>query len=221
MRFIFRQNCFKKCVFRIAGGSLQFDTEWFKIANFRKRNARLLAFCVFIQKRTFLAWKRGAKLTLSLTRYMLRFVAFGTLHFGRVVGLLKLLCEELFSWLKLIQNAEDNEYLARTRPMLETVLTSADITWIGAQVTLGVQQWGWLLQKPTLIPFVKWEGPLGWAEGIKASFGLKEQRLVVLGMDNTPLIPWTDSFQRRRADVHYIWEALNKVVGGINYRSLS
>ena len=65
MRSVFRQNCFKKCVFRIGGGSLQFDTAWFKIANFKKRNAKRLAFCVFIQKRAFLTWKRGAKLTLN------------------------------------------------------------------------------------------------------------------------------------------------------------
>ena len=36
----------------------------------------------------------------------------------------------------LIQNAEDNEYLVRVRPTLEFVLTSADITGIGAQAIL-------------------------------------------------------------------------------------
>ena len=65
MRSVFRQNCFKKCVFRIGKGSLQFDTAQFKIANFKKRSAKRLAFCVFTQKRAFLTWKRGAKLTLS------------------------------------------------------------------------------------------------------------------------------------------------------------
>jgi hypothetical protein len=35
-----------------------------------------------------------------------------------------------------IQNAEDNEYLVGIRPTLESVLTSADITGIGAQATL-------------------------------------------------------------------------------------
>ena len=35
-----------------------------------------------------------------------------------------------------IQNIENNEYLVGVRPTLEFVLTSADITRIGAQVTL-------------------------------------------------------------------------------------
>ena len=65
MRSVFGQNCFKKCDFRIGGGSLQFETARFKIANFRKRSAKRLAFYVFIKKRAFLAWKRGAKLTLN------------------------------------------------------------------------------------------------------------------------------------------------------------
>ena len=38
--------------------------------------------------------------------------------------------------IRLIQNAEDNEYLVGVRPTLEFVLTSADITGIGAQATL-------------------------------------------------------------------------------------
>jgi hypothetical protein len=38
--------------------------------------------------------------------------------------------------IKLIQNAKDNEYLVGMRPTLEFVLTSADITRIGVQVTL-------------------------------------------------------------------------------------
>ena len=67
MHSVFCQNCFKKCVFRIGGGSLQFDTVRFKIANFKKRSAKRLAFCIFIQKRSFLMWKQGAKLTLNLS----------------------------------------------------------------------------------------------------------------------------------------------------------
>ena len=46
MRSVFRQNYFKKCVLRIGGVSLQFDTARFKIANFKKRSAKRLAFYV-------------------------------------------------------------------------------------------------------------------------------------------------------------------------------
>ena len=45
----------QKVCFQNRRGSLQFDIARFKIANFRKRSAKRLAFCVFIQKRTFLA----------------------------------------------------------------------------------------------------------------------------------------------------------------------
>ena len=38
--------------------------------------------------------------------------------------------------IRLIQNAEDNEYLVGMRLTLEPVLTSVDIIEIGAQVTL-------------------------------------------------------------------------------------
>ena len=54
--------CFQNCRSR-----LQFDTARFRFANFKKRSAKRLAFCVFIKKRTFLAWKRGAKLTLNVS----------------------------------------------------------------------------------------------------------------------------------------------------------
>lgn len=65
IRYVFCRNCFKKCVFKIVGGSLRYDTAQFKIANSRKCNTKWLAFYVFIQKCVFLIWKRKAKLTLS------------------------------------------------------------------------------------------------------------------------------------------------------------
>jgi hypothetical protein len=46
------------------------------------------------------------------------------------------LVREIIFLMRLIQNTEDDEYLVGVRPTLEFVLTSANITGIGAQVTL-------------------------------------------------------------------------------------
>ena len=106
MRSLFRQNCFKKCVFRIGGGSLQFDTTRFKIANFKKRSAKRLAFCIFIKKRTFLTWKRGAKLTLIhfliCCKGLFIFICCCCCYFGWFVGMILFELYFFFLWFGLL-----------------------------------------------------------------------------------------------------------------------
>ena len=46
--------------------------------------------------------------------------------------------------------------------------------------SLGVQQWGWLLWKPTLIPFMTREDPSEWAGSTRASLELQGRRPVRL-----------------------------------------